>query len=71
MGFAIPLAGWLRGPLASLLEETLFDENVMQPLNIDVIRNTVREFRHEHIDHSSRLWALFMYGMWKKTCYDK
>ncbi len=71
MGFAIPLAEWLRGPLASLLEEILFDENVMQPLDIDVIRNTIWEFRHGHIDHSSRLWALFMYGMWKKTCYDK
>ncbi|KXK03957.1 MAG: asparagine synthase [Nitrospira sp. OLB3] len=71
MGFAIPMAEWLRGPLSLLLEEVLFDEKVMQPLDSSLIRNTVSEFRHGHIDHSSRLWALFMYGMWKKTCYDK
>lgn len=71
MGFAIPVADWLRGPLAPLLDDILFDKNVMQPIDIDVIRNTVKEFRHARVDHSSRLWALFMYGMWKKTCYDK
>lgn len=70
MGFAIPMAKWLRGRLAPLMEEVLFDRNAMAPLDSALIRKTVREFREQHHDHSARLWAVFMYGLWKKTCYD-
>ena len=33
MGFAIPVAHWLRGRLAPLIEEVLFDARLMEPLN--------------------------------------
>ncbi|HBP88420.1 MAG TPA: asparagine synthase (glutamine-hydrolyzing) [Nitrospirales bacterium] len=68
MGFAIPVAHWLRGPLAPLIEDVLFDASLMEPLNGAVIRKTVREFREQRIDHSSRLWALLMYGLWRRYC---
>jgi asparagine synthase (glutamine-hydrolysing) len=71
MGFAIPVAEWLRGPLAPLMEDVLSDARLMEPLNGTVIRKTVTEFREQHIDHSSRLWALLMYGLWKKIYYAK
>jgi asparagine synthase (glutamine-hydrolysing) len=71
MGFAIPVEHWLRGRLAPLIEEVLFDTSLMAPLNDTVIRKTVQEFRERHIDHSSRLWALLMYGLWKRICYAK
>ena len=71
MGFGIPVAHWLCGRLAPLIEEVLFDARLMELLNSVVIRKTVKEFREQHIDHSSRLWGLLMYGLWKKICYAK
>ena len=71
MGFAIQVAQWLRGRLAPLIEEVLFDARLMEPLNSVVIRKTVKEFREQHIDQCSRLWALLMYGLWKRICYAK
>ncbi len=66
MGFGIPLAEWLRGPLKPVLADTLLSRDVMAPLNQDVIRETLDEFFTGAADHSSRLWALLMYGNWKQ-----
>src|SRR5690606_12428847 len=33
MGFGVPLDSWLRGPLASLVQDTLQDPHCMAPLN--------------------------------------
>ena len=71
MWFWIPVAHWLRGHLAPLIEEVLFDARLMEPLNSVVIRKTVKEYHEQHFDHSSRLWALLMYGLWKRICYAK
>ena len=68
MGFAIPAAHWLRGRLAPLIEEVLFDASLMEPLNGAVIRKTVKEFGEQHKDHSSRIRALLMYGLWRRYC---
>ncbi len=63
MGFAVPLAGWLRGPLrqrvrarltGSTLEETgLFEMGFVETL-LDQHQSGLR-------DHSSPLWALVMF----------
>ena len=66
MGFGIPLAAWLRGPLRPVLERTLLDPSVMHPLNAGVIKQTLDEFLHRDVDHSSRIWALLMYGNWRQ-----
>lgn len=68
MGFGIPVAEWLRGRLAPLIEEVLFDTSLMEPLNGPIIWKTVKEFREQRIDHSSRLWVLLMYGLWRRYC---
>lgn len=67
MGFAIPLSPWLRGPLRPLLEATVFSAELMSPLDMKVIKQTMAEFfaAKPYIDHSSRVWALFMYGLWR------
>jgi asparagine synthase (glutamine-hydrolysing) len=66
MGFAIPIAEWLSGPLRSTMEEILREKEIMKPLDHQVILKTLDDFLCNGIDHSSRLWALFMYGVWKK-----
>ena len=64
MGFAIPLATWLRGPLAERLERTvahgalsdcgLFDN--------EVVRHMVAQHRSGMRDYSAPLWALLMFA---------
>ncbi len=66
MGFGIPLADWLRGPLRRSVEDTLRDPEVMAPLDLVPISRVMREFYSGEAKHSSRLWALFMYGNWKR-----
>jgi asparagine synthase (glutamine-hydrolysing) len=65
MGFGIPLAAWLRGPLRKLLRETLLDQPVMAPLSGAVVERTLREFESGSDGHESRLWALLMFGCWR------
>lgn len=67
MGFGIPLAEWLRGKLRPLTEQILLDRGLMEPLRESVIRGTLKEFYTGQGDHSSRVWALLMYGLWRRT----
>ncbi len=66
MGFGIPLAAWLRGPLRKVLHETLLDAHVMAPLSGAVAEQTLREFDSGDDGHKSRLWALLMFGCWRR-----
>ena len=67
MGFGIPLAEWLRGSLKAVLVDTLHTCDAMDPLDQAAIRKTLDEFLSGEIDHSSRLWALLMFGTWRQT----
>ncbi|MDB4949151.1 MAG: hypothetical protein JWM27_1800 [Gemmatimonadetes bacterium] len=68
MGFGIPLEEWLRGPLRPVVERTLGSEEVMAPLDPEVIRRTLAQFYGHGAAHASRVWALLMFGTWKRTC---
>ena len=66
MGFGIPLADWLRGPLRPLLHETLLDAALMEPLSMPVLTDILTSFEAGDDAHQSRLWAAFMYGEWRR-----
>ena len=66
MGFGIPLAEWLRGPLRAMVQEVLTDGATMEPLDGAVIREVATEFFGGRMAHDSRIWALFVYGMWRR-----
>ncbi|MEO8216236.1 MAG: asparagine synthase (glutamine-hydrolyzing) [Acidobacteriota bacterium] len=66
MGFGIPLAAWLRGPLKNVMTETLGDPELMSPLSMKMIDGVLAEFAAGHGAHESRLWALLMYGYWRR-----
>lgn len=66
MGFAIPVAEWLRGPLRPQLEEILRDKTLMFPLNQRLIENMLNEFLHQDIAHEHRMWSLLIYGFWRQ-----
>jgi asparagine synthase (glutamine-hydrolysing) len=69
MGFGPPLAAWLRGPLRNVLNETLLDVKLMAPLSAPVIERTLKEFEAGINAHESRLWALLMFGYWRRQEY--
>ena len=69
MGFGVPLAEWLRGPLRewaeSLLnEKKLIDEGFFDP-------HIVREKWHEHLsgerNWQTQLWDVLMFQAWLDT----
>ena len=65
MGFGIPLATWLRGPLRDVLRDTLLDARLMEPLSGAVIARTLRQFESGDDGHKARLWTLLMFGCWR------
>lgn len=66
MGFGIPLADWLRGPLhpwaTNLLSEQSLDGNPY------INTSSARKIWHEHLNHihnhEHRLWTLLMFLAW-------
>lgn len=66
MGFGIPLDAWLRGPFRALLNDVLRDPACMAPLDQAVVEQFRRRFLDERADESTRLWPLFMFGLWRR-----
>lgn len=66
MGFGIPLATWLRGPLATLRDDVLSDPATMSPLHHPAIAGCLDRFISGDNDEATRLWYLLMYGLWRR-----
>ena len=66
MGFGIPLATWLRGPLATIRDDVLSDPATMSPLHHPAIARCLDRFVSGDDDEATRLWYLLMYGLWRR-----
>lgn len=68
MGFGIPLASWLRGPLRDW-SEGLLDERRLRAAGLVDVRLVQRTWS-QHLagtaDHSARLWVLLMFQAWQE-----
>ncbi len=63
MGFAVPLAEWFRGPLKPLLKQRLL-QGVMADtgyFNLPMIETLIQQHFSSLRDHSTLIWALFMF----------
>jgi asparagine synthase (glutamine-hydrolysing) len=65
-GFGIPVARWLRGPLAPLVSQLLSRERLERQgiFRPDAVERRVREHREGSRDHRKPLWTLLMFQLW-------
>jgi asparagine synthase (glutamine-hydrolysing) len=71
-GFAVPLAGWLRGELRGLSHDVLTDatargRGLFRP---DAVAALLRQ-HDEGSDHASRIWALIQFELWHRMYLDR
>jgi asparagine synthase (glutamine-hydrolysing) len=70
MGFGIPVAEWLRGPLRRHTRDIIFDAPTMEPLHMPTIRNSWARLNAAtgaaSDAEAGRVWALLMYGQWRQ-----
>jgi asparagine synthase (glutamine-hydrolysing) len=72
MGFSIPLAEWLRGPLAGRLRACVEGPHLAESGLFDISRLTclVDEHLSRRYDHSRTLWSLMMLeGFMRRACH--
>lgn len=65
MGFSIPLAQWLRGPLKEKLERVLFSDAIKAADIFDIkqLRKMFKQHQDGTSDHSAGLWTILMLGL--------
>jgi asparagine synthase (glutamine-hydrolysing) len=63
MGFAVPLAGWFRGPLRERLLKALTSDHLAETgvFNMRFIKQLVDEHQSGKREHSAVLWSLLMF----------
>jgi asparagine synthase (glutamine-hydrolysing) len=71
-GFAAPIGGWLRGPLAAMTADLLFDGRLRQRglFRSREVERLWNAHRLRRADHSHRLWQLLMLELWFRTFVD-
>ena len=71
-GFTAPIADWLRGPLAPMVDELLSDGRLRQRgiFAERGVEHLWREHRRGERDHQHRLWSLVMLELWFRTFAD-
>ena len=70
-GFAVPLAGWFRGPSAAFLRDLLLSERSRQRgvFNAEYIERLIARQARGRERHS-QLWMLVSFEMWFRTFLD-
>lgn len=63
MGFSVPLARWLRGPLAQRMRRSVLSARMLECgyFNGDVLQMLVTQHLSRQYDHSTVLWMLLMF----------
>lgn len=72
MGFSVPLAEWLRGPLRDLPAEILLDPRSTDRgwFRPDAVGRLIDQHTSGAVDHAYKLWALLQLELWLRTYVD-
>lgn len=68
VGFSVPIAAWLRGPLRAWAEDTLFSRPAAAAgdhLRMEAVREMWQRFQGRRDESALGLWALVMYKSWE------
>jgi asparagine synthase (glutamine-hydrolysing) len=67
-GFGMPVASWLNGALAPLVDELLGPRNVIDDgiLHPGLVARLVHEHRARRANHRKILWAMLMWMLWRR-----
>ena len=72
MGFSIPLASWLRGPLKEWCLDTLSKSNLNNfGFNSKLIKNTIDEHMKGTNNHHNKIWSLMIFIIWYQNQTSK
>lgn len=68
VGFTVPLADWLRGPLRAWAMDTFMSGDLEQGglLRGEPVRDAWRQFEAGHHEHALGLWTLLMFEEWRR-----
>lgn len=63
MGFSVPLASWLRGPLTERMKESVLSQRMLDSgyFNAATLRTLIDQHLSRQFDHSTALWMLIMF----------
>jgi len=69
MGFGVPMAEWLRGPLREWAEDLLTESSLREQglLDVKLVRRTWQEHLSGHHEWPDRLWAILMLQAWLRA----
>jgi asparagine synthase (glutamine-hydrolysing) len=72
MGFAVPLAGWFRGPLKQRVRDAVTGPRLADTGWFDAatLDNLVRSHQNGSSDHSAPLWTLMMFEAFLRKVVD-
>ncbi len=72
-GFAVPLAGWFRGPLAGRVRQSLLGERLAATgfFNPGYLRQLVDEHQSGLREHSGPIWTLLMFDGFLRNAVDR
>jgi asparagine synthase (glutamine-hydrolysing) len=72
MGFSVPLARWLRGPLAQRMSESVLSDRMLDSGYFQ--RDALERMVHGHLkgqaDHSDALWAVIMFDAFLRVSHQ-
>lgn len=68
MGFGVPIAQWLKGPLKTLLYDYLSADRLKREGLFDqtFISKKIKEHQSGKYNHQHRLWSLLIWQMWRE-----
>jgi asparagine synthase (glutamine-hydrolysing) len=72
-GFGVPISEWINRELRERVRDTFADartrsRGLFDPAYVDVL---LAEHERGRRDHSTALWALFMFELWHRTFLDE
>jgi asparagine synthase (glutamine-hydrolysing) len=72
MGFSVPLANWLRGPLAQRMKESVLSPRMLASgyFNADTLQALINQHMGGHHDHSTALWMLIMFDAFLRQALE-